>query len=118
MNLDAEAQARLATLHEWQRHYNMSPRDDSALTRRFVRGEIDWPVDMVARELMATDFIYKATLYGEYIERYMRAMAHRLREEHPRLTWTQTWDIVQFYGPLSLKLLMLLQCEVQIPPHL
>lgn len=115
--LSDDAACRLKCLHEWQKFYNMSPRDDSRLTQRFVSGELMWPVDVVARELMATDFIYKNTLYGEVIEDYMRRMAVRLRSQHV-LTWTDTWNIVRFYGPLSLKLLMLLECNVRIPEKL
>ena len=115
--LSKEATRRLESLHEWQVYYKMVPRDDSRLTQRFVSGELLWPVDVVARELMATDFIFKNTLYGEVVEEYMRRMAERLRAIHG-LTWTDTWNIVKFYGPLSLKLLMLLQCNVQIPQTL
>lgn len=115
--MDVE-QRRLALLHEWQAFYNMTPRGDSALTRRFVSGELTWPVDVVARELMATHFLYQSTLYGEYLEEYMRWMAIRLRQGHPNLSWSDTWTIVRFYGPLTLKLYMILQCGVRIPQAL
>ena len=110
--------SRLEQVHYWQRVYNMKPRDDSQLTKRFVNGEIDWPPDVVARELMATDYIYKETLYGEIIEEYMRGMASRLRARHPQLSWSKTWELVKFYGPISLKLLMLLSCNGSIPEKL
>ena len=112
------AAERLSELHQWQAFYNMIPREDSQLTKRFVNGEISWPVDVVARELMATDYIYRATLYGEMLEGYMRKLADRLRSHHPELTWSQTWTIVRFYGPISLKLLMLLTCNASIPQRL
>jgi hypothetical protein len=112
-----EAARRLQELHAWQLFYNMEPRSDSALTDRYVRGEVPWTVDVVARELMATDHIYKTTLYGETIEEYMRALAHGLKTRHG-LTWTRTWEIVRFYGPISLKLLMLLSCSTCIPERL
>ena len=75
-------------------------------------------MEVVARELMATDYIYKVTLYGEMIEEYMRKLASRLRARHTGLSWTKTWEIVRFYGPLSLKLLMLLSCNAIIPERL
>lgn len=108
-------QNRLVALQKWQRFYNMTPRTDSVLTHRFLKGDIEWPVDVVARELMATDFLYRRTLYGEFLEEYMRAMAVRLRERHPALSWSETWVVVRFYGPLTLKLYMVLHCLVRIP---
>jgi len=107
----------LEALHAWQRYYNMEPRDDSKLTRLFVEGKVDWPVDVVARELMATDFIYKNTLYGEVIEEFMRGVAERLKRKH-RLSWTATWDVVRFYAPIALKLMLLDRCGVRIPEAL
>lgn len=114
---DVEA-SRLEELHEWQRFYNMQPRSDSLLTRLHVKGDLGWPVDVVARELMATHYLYEATLYAEYIEEYMRGMASRLRARYPGLSWSSTWSIVRFYGPLTLRLYMILQCQVIIPPRL
>lgn len=112
------AAARLSTLHAWQRFYNMEPRGDSALTRLYVDGRVQWSVDEVARELMSTDFIYKHTLYGELIEEYMRAMAARLRSLQPELTWSKTWELVRFYGPFTLKLYMLVMCRACIPERM
>lgn len=68
----------------------------------------------VARELMATEFIYQTTLYGETIETFMRAVADRLRTTHA-LSWTATWNIVRFYGPIALKLLLLSSTCQRIP---
>lgn len=110
-----EEQQRLEEVHHWQRMYKMTPRSDSRLTQRYVKGEIAWRADEVARELLATDYLYKQTLYGECLEEYMRAVAHTLRQRFPRLTWSETWTIVQFYGPLSLKLLMMLSCQGCVP---
>ena len=110
--------ARLVELHRWQRLYDMEPREDSELTRRYVAGEIAWPVDVVARELVATHFLYRSTLYGEWLQDYMRGMARRLRARHPRLSWSDTWTIVRFYGPFTLKLYMVMQCQAPIPSRL
>jgi len=104
-------------LHAWQRHYNMEPRSDSRLTERFVAGEIDWPVDAVARELVATEFLYRETLYGELLEDFMRGVAERLRREHG-LSWTATWNIVRFYAPTALKLMCLDASGLRIPAAL
>ena len=99
----------------WQRAYNMVPRDDSKLTEMFANGETgNRQPDEVARELLATDYIYKKTLYGEIIEEFLRMVAHRLKEEH-NLSWTATWSIVRFYGPMALKLICLMQTDESIP---
>lgn len=105
---------RLNDLHFWQKQYNMQPRDDSYLTGLFVNGHIDWPTDMVARELMCTDYIYKYTLYGEIIEEFMRCVAIHIKNEY-NLSWTSTWNIVKFYGPIALKCICLSQTNNVIP---
>lgn len=106
---------RLQCLQEWQRYYGMEPRDDSHLTRMYASGEIDAPPDQIARELMATDFIFKHTLYGEIIEEFLRRVAQRLRHKFRPLSWTSTWTIVRFYGPIALKLMCLSSTGVRIP---
>ena len=111
------AAEKLNLLHMWQRYYNMEPREDSRLTQMYVNDEIDWPVDVVARELVATDFIFKNTLYGELVEEFMRAVASTLRSMY-NLSWTSTWDIVKFYAPIALKLLMLDRSGLRIPNFL
>lgn len=111
------AEMRRCAVHEWQRFYNMEPRTDSRLTERYARGEFEADPAAVARELMATDFVYRTTLYGEIIEEYMRAVADRLRDAYG-LSWTATWQVVQFYAPIALKLLMLLHTGQSIPPAL
>lgn len=106
---------RVSLVHQWQRYYRMEPRSDSKLTQLFASGQVNMFPDQVARELMATDFIYKYTMYGELIEEFMRKVAHRLKEQYD-LTWTATWGIVRFYAPVALKLICLLQTGKCIPP--
>ena len=106
----------VAEVHAWQRHYGMEPRDDSKLTGLYASGQLcGMGPDEVARELVATDALYQTTLYGEVIEDVLRGMADRLRREHPGLTWTQTWTLVRFYGPIALKLLCCLRCPMTVP---
>ena len=105
-------------VHTWQRFYNMEPRDDSRLTQLFADGATSMAADEVARELMATEFLYRYTLYGDVIEDFMRDFADRVRAEWPRLTWTQVWDITRFYAPPALKLLCLLTSRQYIPNRL
>ena len=108
----------MATVQEWQRFYNMQPRGDSALTQMFERGELPYATARsVARELVATDFVYKNTLYGEVIEAYMRHVADRLRKTYG-LSWTATWQITRFYAPIALKLMMVMSCGLRIPRFL
>lgn len=108
---------RVKLIHEWQRLYGMEPRKDSKLTEMFASGKLNMFPDQVARELMATDFIYKYTLYGELIEEFMRKVASRLKKQY-NLTWTATWEIVRFYAPIGLKLTCLLQTQRVIPQHM
>ena len=107
-------EGRVAMVHEWQRTYGMEPRDDSRLTQLFADGHIHMPPDQIARELMATDFIYKHTLYGDLIEEFLRSVAARVRREY-RTSWKATWNIVRFYGPVALKLICLQMAHVGIP---
>lgn len=114
---DREQLARLHELHAWQHHYNMTPRSDSKLTDLFVAGQLRQSADEVARELMATDFIFQHTLYGELSPEFFRAVAHRLRSKH-NLSWKATWDVVRFYAPLALKLLCLGHAGLRIPQRM
>ena len=105
---------RVKLIHDWQRFYRMEPRNDSKLTELFASGNLNMSPDQVARELMATDFIYKYTLYGELIEEFMRKVADRLKRQY-NLTWTATWQIVRFYAPMGLKLICLICTKRDIP---
>lgn len=105
---------RVTLVHQWQRYYNMEPRSDSRLTEMFARGEVQMYPDQVARELLATDCIFKYTLYGELIEEFLRRVAAILKEQHG-LSWSATWNIVRFYGPTALKLISVLQTQLVIP---
>lgn len=108
---------RRELLHAWQRHYNMIPRSDSKLTELYVNQQLTMSVDEVARELMATEFIYKNTLYGEVIEEFMRIVADRLKNEY-NLPWKETWQLVSFYAPIALKLMCLSSSGKFVPEHL
>jgi len=108
---------RLAELQHHQRCLNMEPRGDSALTEMYARGEVVMTAPEVARELMATDYIYKHTLYGEVIVDFMREVADNLRRIHA-LSWAATWTIVRTYAPMALKLMMLRSCGARIPERL
>lgn len=110
-----ERARRVEAVHAWQRYYNMEPRTDSKLTEMFADGQVYMTAAEVARELMATDYIYKHTLYGEVIEVFLRGVADELRARHPGLSWTATWDIVRFYGPVALKLMLLSAAGTRIP---
>ena len=109
---------KLNAVKEWQRFYNMVPREDSQLTKLYCTDQLppSWSADVVARELVATDFIYQHTLYGEMLEEFMRVVAKRLKQKYG-LTWKSTWDIVKFYGPIACKLLSLERCGLAIPQH-
>lgn len=108
---------RLQVIHAWQRYYNMEPRDDSALTRKFVSFEIDCHPSVVARELVATDFLYKHTLYGDFIQDFFRRTAYLLKEEYD-ISWDSAYKLVREYGTIALKILMVVHCDVTIPERL
>lgn len=108
---------RKAEVHFHQRQLNMEPRDDSRLTEMYARGELGMTPQEVARELMATDFIYKHTAYEHVIEEFMREVAVNLREMHG-LSWTATWTIVRVYAPMALKLMLLSASYLTIPERL
>jgi hypothetical protein len=95
----------------------MIPRDDSTLTDMYARGELCWSAQEVARELMATDFIYKNTLYGEIIEEFMRDVASNLRNVHD-ISWKATWTIVRAYAPMALKMMLMSSSSLKIPERL
>lgn len=111
----AERANRVEAVHAWQRYLNMEPRADSKLTGMFADGHVYMTAEGVARELVATDYIYKHTLYGELIEAFLRGVADELRSRHPNLSWTATWEIVRFYGPIALKLMLLSAAGERIP---
>ena len=99
-----------------QRQLNMTPRNDSRLTELFANGQLPpyMTADVVARELMCTDYIFKNTLYGEVIEDYMRAVASLLRDRY-KLSWDATWNIARFYAPIALKLMCVSSSGVRVP---
>lgn len=110
---------RRAQVHAWQRHYNMEPRDDSRLTELYAAGETGaMTAHEVARELVATDYVYRATLYGEVIEAFMRRVAERLRAAHPGLSWAGTWTVVRAYAPIALRLMCVRSAGVAIPARM
>ena len=117
MEIEDIREERRNALYAWQRSYNMEPRPDSSLTTMFINGELNMPVDQVARELMCTDFLYKHTLYGNLLEEFLRKVAHRIKDQY-KISWTATWNIVRFYGPIAMKVISLLQSAQHIPPFL
>ena len=103
-------------VREAQRRLNMTPRDDSRLTELFANGDLPpyMTADVVARELMCTDFIFKNTLYGEVIEEYMRVLANYVRDTY-KVSWHATWNIVRFYAPIALKLMCVSSSGLRVP---
>ena len=109
---------RVAEVHAAQRRIHMEPRADSRLTDLYARGALPdfMDADVVARELLATDFLYKTTPYGDLIQGYMRRVADLLRERYD-LSWTATWTIARFYAPTALKLMCVSATGVFVPEH-
>jgi len=113
---DATPHLRREHVRAAQRQLNMTPRDDSRLTELFANGQLPpyMSAEVVARELMCTDFIYKNTLYGEVIQDYMRAVAGSLRDTY-KLSWDATWNITRFYAPIALKLMCVSSSGIRVP---
>lgn len=109
---------RVAEVHAAQRNLHMEPREDSHLTALYAHGELPthMTAEVVARELLATDFVYKTTPYGDVIAEYMRCVADYLRTAYD-LTWPATWQIVRFYAPLALKLMCVSASGGFVPEH-
>ena len=107
----------MCELKDLQKMYGMEPRQDSYLSKMYANNETDLSALDVVKELIAVDYIYKNTLYGETIEDYMRELASLIKKNY-KLTWTQTWEIVKFYGPDSLKLMSIISTNTSIPPIL
>jgi hypothetical protein len=105
---------KIKEVHDFQRKLGMDPRNDSKLTLMYANGETELSAEEVAKELMAVDFIYKKTLYGELIEEYMRDIALKIRRKY-RIPWGDTWNIVRFYAPSALKLQCLSASFLNIP---
>lgn len=105
---------RIVEVCKLQQKYGMEPRTDSYLTKKYASGETDQTAEEIAKELVCVDYIYKNTLYGELIEEYMRQLAGLIKNKY-RLNWTDTWEIVRFYGPDSLKLMCLISAQQRIP---
>lgn len=117
MDHEVIAEARREEVRYWQRFLNMTPRNDSRLTDMYARGEVYMSADEVARELVATDFIYRYTLYENQIEEFMRGVAVYLKDMYS-LSWKATWKIVKFYGPIAMKIISLIQTDLRIPERM
>ena len=109
--------SRKSDVQYHQRCLNMEPRDDSALTEMYARGETTLSVQEVARELLCTHFLYTYTLYGNVIEDFMRGVAETLRDLHG-ISWSATWTITRFYAPIALKCMMISATGVTLPERL
>ena len=94
---------RIASIHREQRELGMEPRNDSQLTFKYAIKEIDDAPREIANELMVVDRIYNDTEYSAIIEDVLREIAHHIKRKY-NLSWSDTWELVRFYGPTMLKL--------------
>jgi len=105
---------RFKQVCDLQKSYGMTPRDDSILTQKYANKQIEGPPEDIAKELFCVDYIYCNTIYGEIIEEYMRCLASLIKQKY-KLSWNDTWEIVKFYGPDSLKLICVTNSNIRIP---
>jgi hypothetical protein len=94
---------RLRLLQEAQISLGMDPRNDSQLTLKFMRGEVEEDEHQVARWLFNADRIHKETSYSSILEESMREIASILKRD-TGIPWKVVWDIVRFYAPPMLRL--------------
>lgn len=108
----AVASHRVEMVHVAQRRLGMEPRDDSRLTYRYATNQLDGDdvPSAIANELYVVDQLYKATPYGQLLEDVLRELADFVRRKY-KLGWSETWEIVRFYGPTMLKL----HCAKRVP---
>ena len=97
-----------------QKMFGMEPRNDSVLTEKYAKGETERDAMSIVTELICVDYIYRETLYDCLLEDYMRILAGFLKNKY-KLTWTDTWNIVRFYGPESLKIMCVVSTDKKIP---
>ena len=113
-SLNPEERERMRALAAALANRGMELRLDSRLSYMYVRGDCTDPLDNVADELIAVDFLHKATSYGVVKEDAFRKLGRRLHDEY-NLSWDATWEIVRFYAPCMLKLYALQQSDRRIP---
>ena len=97
--------SRIELVHSAQRRLGMEPRNDSQLTFRYGIDDLeddDIP-SAIANELVVVDKIYNTSSYPLIVEDVLRELADHIKHRY-RLSWTDTWEIVRFYGPTMLKL--------------
>jgi len=114
--MDDDVAWRRQEVHNAQKMLNMTPRPDSRLTELYAHQQLPsyMSASVVARELLATDFIYSQTLYGNVIESYMRSVANMVKETYG-ISWKATWDVTRFYAPIALKLMCVSSSGIRIP---
>jgi hypothetical protein len=109
-----EYEERVNEVIKYQKKFGMEPRTDSYLTKKYGNKETEYSAEEVAKELVCVNYIFTNTLYGEFQEDYMRELAKLVKNNY-RITWTHTWEIVNYYGPISLKLMCLISANEHIP---
>ena len=100
------AMRRIQTVQAAQRRLGMEPRNDSRLTFNYAVGLLEDAEDIpsaVANELVVVDRIFRETNYSSIVEAVLREIAAQVKQRY-RISWTDTWDIVRFYGPVLVKL--------------
>ncbi len=109
-----EYDQRVNEVMEYQKKFGMVPRTDSYLTKKYGNKETEYSAEEVAKELVCVNYIFTNTLYGEFQEDYMRELAKLVKNRY-KITWTNAWEIVKYYGPISLKLMCLISAQERIP---
>ena len=100
---------------EYQLKYGMQPRNDSRLTTLYKSGMLTLlSPDQVARELVATDYIFSNTAYRTDLEQFLRNVAQMLHSSY-RLSWKHVWETVRFYGPIAFKIICLRNAQLRLP---
>tara|TARA_B100000475_G_C15029823_1_gene327531 strand:- start:69 stop:458 length:390 start_codon:yes stop_codon:yes gene_type:complete len=112
-----EQKERLNAVKQKQLELGMNPRSDSILAYNYAIEKVPKYLDdsnIIAKELVIVDYIYKNTDYSEIIEDVMREVAGFVKHYY-KLDWNTTWEIVRFYVPDMLKLYCIKKHNIKIP---
>lgn len=113
----AHAQTRLDALQQGLSAHAFPLRSDSRLAFLWASEQLHctWDAREVCHEIMSVQFICAQTSYTELLSPFLRALAERMKTHHGLRSWGETWRIVREYGPDLLKVVALLESNVQIP---
>tara|TARA_Y100000748_G_scaffold58410_1_gene46623 strand:- start:864 stop:1268 length:405 start_codon:yes stop_codon:yes gene_type:complete len=107
-----EMQTRSALLAKLLSRNGMPLRDDSQLAYKYIVHDGD--VQLVAHEILCTNFLFQHTDYAKNCEQAMRQLA-RIAHEHYGLPWKVAYAHAREYGVPATKYNSLAQAGYSMP---